>query len=218
MAKLGNRFSQAPGHGGAVRGPIVIVIHSLECDAKENLAWDLANGYIKNEGVSPHTLSDPGETVGVLDTTLIGYHVGPNANGWTNGAEVTGRAAWDRNTWLSGNPRKAIERQAKVLAEMGQAAGFAPGDYRYLSVSEVRGQNTRGYCYHNDISQAVGGTNHWDPGPGYPGDIVMEIIRSYAGVSNYWGSNTSVDPNVSGGSGQAGAETATTFLENLLGR
>lgn len=208
MARIGNRYVQAPGHGGGLSNAAhrLVVAHSLECDAREGLAYDLAVGYIPNAGVSPHTLSDPGETVGVCDTDVVGYHVGPRANGISTGGEVTGRAAWTREQWLSGNANKALQRQAKALAEQAMSKGFGPGDYRWLSLGEVGDGRTQGFCYHYDVSRAIGGSDHWDPGTGYPADIQMSRIRWYAGVQDYWGEDIGSKPDDVVGSGPGGAQ------------
>lgn len=218
MTRIGARFVQAPAHGGRVSGPRLIVAHSLECDAKERLAFDLATGWVQHAGVSPHTLSDPGETVGTCDTQTVGFHVGPNGNPISNGAEVTGRAAWSRDKWLAGPAARALDQQARALAEMGLAAGFAPGEYRWLSLAQVGDGRTRGFCYHYDVSRALGGTDHWDPGPGYPADVQMSRIRWYAGVQDHWGLDPATRPDGVLGSGMGGAEPSHELSDHDAGQ
>lgn len=222
MAKISSRGRgrQAPAHGGALSDDQhrLVIAHSLECEAKENLAYELTvpdGCYLQTAGVSPHSMSDPGETVWACDTDLVGYHVGPKGNPISTGGEVTGRAAWTRAQWLQDAPNRALQRQAKALAQQAMDKGFAPGDYRWLSLAEVRDGKTNGFCYHYDISRALGGTDHYDPGSGYPADIQMERIRWYAGVQDYWGTGTAnrpsdVTPLPGGTSG--GAETATDWF------
>lgn len=194
MAQIGNDFLQGPSHGPRFSAkPRLVVVHSLECDAKEGLAKGLNSGpgsYIWTDGVSPHTLSDPGWTRGACDSDIVGFHIGNN-NGIALGAEVTGRAAWSRNDWLSANGNKALERQAIALASLALAAGFGPEDFRWLSLREVADGHTKGFCTHNDISTAPWpsrpGTDHWDPGTGYPYDVQMTRFRYYGGALDHWG-------------------------------
>lgn len=220
--KLGHRYVQAPSHGGSFDGRVrLVVVHSLECEPVEGLAYDLACGYIQNEGVSPHTMSDPGETVGVCDTDIIGFHIG-NGNPFGTGGEVTGRATWGPDGWAQDLANKALERQAIALAQQCAARGFGPADIRWLSLVEVADGHTRGCCTHNDISTAPWGfnigTDHWDPGPNYPYEQQMIRIRYYFGCLDYWGDNipvhTIATENVGGG---GGAEPASfKWLTNLL--
>lgn len=214
--QIGNDFLQGPSHGPKFDNrKRLVVIHSLECDAREGLAKGLNNGpgtYIWDEGVSPHTLSDPGWTRGACDTDIVGYHVA-NANPFALGAEVTGRASWTRAQWLLDQSNKALERQAIALAAHCHAAGFEAKDVRYLSLREVADGHTKGCCYHNDISIAPWvfkiGTDHYDPGVGYPADIQMTRIRYYFGCLDYWGEDVPTHsipsdfPNQGGGGAQA---------------
>jgi hypothetical protein len=222
--KIGNRYVQAPSHGRNFDGrKRLVVIHSLECDAREGLAYDLARGYIQNEGVSPHTLSDPGETVGVCDTDVVGYHIG-GGNPYGTGAEVTGRAGWSPAQWNEPQAKKALERQAIALAAQCHANGFAPQDVRYLSLTEVADGHTFGCCTHNDVSTAPWGfaigTNHWDPGPGYPYRAQMTRIRYYFGCLDYWGEDvpehdTPSEYGAGGGGAQANWFAAAKSYELL---
>lgn len=225
MAKVSSRGRgrQAPAHGGALTNKRLVVAHSLECEAKEGLAYELTvpdGAYLQTAGVSPHTMSDPGETCWACDTDIVGYHVGPQGNPQSTGGEVTGRAAWSRAQWLSGSANMALQRQAMALAGQAMAAGFAPGDYRWLSLAEVGDRRTRGFCYHYDISQALGGTDHWDPGPGYPADVQMQRIRWYAGVQDHWGLDPATRPDdvPDNGNGHSGADPTHLWIDVLLGR
>lgn len=213
MAKVSSRGRgrQAPGHGGSLVQHLFVVAHTLECEAKEGLAYELTvpdGSYLQGAGVSPHTMSDPGETCWACDTDLVGYHVGPKGNPLSTGGEVTGRASWSREKWLEPAPNRALQRQAKALAEQAMAKGFAPGDYRWLSIPEVASRRVRGFCYHYDISEALGGSDHWDPGTGYPADIQMSRIRWYAGVQDYWGEDPGTKPDDVVGSGPGGAQAS----------
>lgn len=196
MARIGDDFLQAPGHGGRMPGPArLTVAHSLECEAVEGLAKGLNNGpgtYLWTDGVSPHTMTDPGWTRGACDTDIVGYHIG-TYNAQATGGEVTGRASWTRAQWFEPAANKALERQAKALAEQHLAKGWGPETFRWLSLREVADGHTVGFCPHNDISIAPWpnppGTNHWDPGPFYPYDVQMIRIRYYGGALGHWGND-----------------------------
>lgn len=210
MTKIGDRHIQAKYIGGPLNPPaVVIVAHSLECDAREGIAVSLSEGWVNEAKVSLHGISDPGITISGVDTDLQGRHVGSPGNGFTCGCEVTGRAAWPRERWLQPSENRALMRHAIALARCGVARKLAPRDFRWLSIPEVASRRVNGYAYHYDIGKAVGGTDHWDPGPGYPADIQMTRIRWYAGVADYWGLDPATRPDgapIGGGGGGADPE------------
>ena len=175
---MANRFSQAPSHGGGFRSgqPTLIVIHSLEAPARRGLAWDLANGWIKNAGVSPHSMTDPGETVDLLNLSTVGWHCG-NGNQVGIGLEVTGYAAWSTSQWTNGDAFEALKLDAKRCAEVAKAKGIP---IRWLSLQQIR-NGERGMCTHADISATLGGTNHTDPGKGFPYSLFLQLVQQYAG-------------------------------------
>lgn len=219
MTYVGAKIIPFPRHGGAIPNVLWIVAHTLECDAREGLAEDLARGYFQNNNVSVHCVNDPGITIGGLDTGTQGWHAGATANKYGLADEVTGRAGWDRGTWLQGAPRKALQRQWKAMAELGVAAGFEPGDFRWLSIAEIRTKSVRGYGGHVDFSVAFGESNHWDPGgpDDYPWQLGMTTIRWYAGVADYWGEDPGTRPDdAPKGGGPGGGETDWFANASLL--
>lgn len=208
-----------PHHGGTIPKVLWAVVHTLECDAIDGLGEDLARGYFQNDQVSVHTVSDPGKNVAGLKTDVQGYHAGATANKYGNADEVTGRAAWPRSTWLSGNPRKALERQWIAIARFCVVNGFTPQEIRWLSIAELRTLSVRGCCGHVDLSEAFGESSHWDPGPDYPYDIAMTTIRWYAGVADYWALDPATRPeSVPAGGVEGGAQALLSYLDQLLGR
>lgn len=209
MSYVGSKIIPFPHHGGAIPRVLWVVAHTLECEAIDGLGEELARGYFQNNKVSVHCVSDPGKTVAGLDTGLQAWHAGATANKYGLADEVTGRAGWPRSKWMGGEPRKAWERQAKAMAELGMAAGFSPGEYRWLSIPEVRSKSVRGMCGHVDLSLAFKESDHWDPGgpDDYPWGPVMSAIRWYAGVAGYWGEDPGTRPgDAPGGTGPGGAE------------
>lgn len=207
---MANRFVQAPSHGGPFRSgqPTLVVIHSLEAPAKRGLAWDLANGWIQNAGVSPHSMTDPGETVDLLDLGTIGWHCG-NGNQVGIGLEVTGYAAWDFNTWTTGDNFAAVRLDAKRASEVADHFGIP---HRWLSLQQIRNGES-GFCTHADITLTLGGTTHTDPGPGFPYSIFMQMVNEWSGTGSGGGGN----PNPTDPTGGGGGEPLS-FIGKLLGR
>ncbi len=148
------------------------VLHTLECDARPGVARSLSEpgGYLDNEGLAPHGMSDPSERVRACNTNRYSGHVGGRANPLVVGYEVTGRAGWSPQQWLDGgNNQAALESDARLIAWDCVQDGWARGEIRMLSGAQIRqnyngGSVVRGFLDHNDVSEFIGGTNHWDPG------------------------------------------------------
>lgn len=106
--------------------------------------------------------------VGIDDRPgVIGEYVKPdrvawtqgNANGFSVAAELLGFARWSRDEWL---------RHPAMLANTG--AWIAEEAHRFdIPITKVSGAG-RGVCGHVDLSGPGG---HWDPGPGFPWDVVL---------------------------------------------
>lgn len=213
MGYVGDIVVPFPHHGGTKSQTLWLVAHSLECEAIPGLGEDLARGYFQNSQVSVHTVSDPRNNVGGLDTSIKGWHAGNTGNNYGSADEVTGRAAWTRAEWLQPARRAALENQWKAMAQLGVAAGFRPEEYRWLSIAQVRSMAVRGCCSHNDISEAFGESTHWDPGWGYPYDIAIQTIRWYAGpeVAAYWGEHAGPAPDRPSRPGPGGADPSKGY-------
>ncbi|HEX3540080.1 MAG TPA: N-acetylmuramoyl-L-alanine amidase [Acidimicrobiales bacterium] len=136
----------------------LIVVHSAEGGSSfEGLGNYFSNPATK---VSSH--------VGIDDKPgVIGEYVKPdrvawaqgNANGYSVCAELLAYARWSRDEWL---------RHPAMLANTG--AWIAEEAQRFgLPIVKV-GAGGRGVCGHVDLSGPGG---HWDPGPGFPWDVVI---------------------------------------------
>lgn len=195
---MGNRVNYAPSHGGSFSAgqPTLIVIHSLEAPARRGLAWDLAAGWLKNAGVSPHAMTDPGETVETCPEDVVGWHCG-NGNQYGIGLEVVGYAAYTLDQWTTGDQWAALRLDAKRCAEAATRHGIP---LRWLSLQQIR-NGEKGVCTHADIALTKGGTTHTDPGSGFPFDAFMRTAQQWQGGSAPGGG--SPNPQPTGGTGGA---------------
>jgi hypothetical protein len=175
---MANRFVQAPRFGGPYRRgqPTLAVVHSMECPAIPGIAYKLATGFIQGSKVSPHHMTDPVETIDMVRPGIIGWHCG-NGNPVGVGLEVTGYAAWTFQQWTTGDAFAAVRLDAKQAAAVAKHYGIP---LRWLSLNQIRAGES-GFCTHADISATLGGTNHWDPGPGFPFAIFMRMVQQWAG-------------------------------------
>jgi len=171
-----NRFVQAPNHGGSFRPgqPTIVVIHSLEAPAVDGMAYSLATGWIQTSQVSPHAITDPSETVDLLDDVTVGWHCG-NGNQVSQGDEHTGYAAWTREQWLAPKAFAALRLGAKRVAARCKRYNIP---IRWLSIQQIR-NGEKGLCSHADIAVALGGSTHTDPGRGFPYDLFIKMVQQW---------------------------------------
>jgi hypothetical protein len=126
--------------------------------------------YFQNpsSGVSSH--------VGIDDTPgVVGEYVRPDGKAWTQAnanpysvsAELCAFAEWSTDTWYGHG--YMLENAAAWVAEECARFGIP---VRALSAGQAQGGDA-GVCQHVDLGAAGG--NHWDCGPGFPMDDVMEM-------------------------------------------
>ena len=154
----------SPNHSSRSQRPRIIVVHTAEGSRTyQSLGNYFAN---PNADVSSHTGTD--DAAGV-----IGEYVTRDRSAWTqanyNSASVAveccGFAAWTRDEWLA-HPNM-IENTRQWIAEECAANGIP---LLRIGASAAQGGGT-GVCGHVDLG--AGGGGHWDPGSGFPWDLVM---------------------------------------------
>lgn len=123
-----------------------------------------------SSGVSSHT--------GIDDTPgVIGEYVQRSGKAWTAAnanpfsiqTELCAFAAWSTDEWFR-HP-VMLQNTADWIAE--EAAYF---NLPIASIAaNAQDPNARGVCQHNDLGAMGGG--HWDCGPGFPIDHVLDLVR-----------------------------------------
>lgn len=175
-----DRIVAAPNgsHGGMFGvKPRIIVIHSVESDDIDGLVGSLATGWLQNERVSVHGIAGPDEVIRMVPIDTIAWHCG-NGNNISLGMEHTGRAAWTFDRWTQPHAFKALRNGARVVAEWAKALGIP---LVWLTPEEVRAGKS-GLASHDSMSKGLGGSNHWDPGPGFPSAIYLKMVQDFAGA------------------------------------
>ena len=175
----------AAAHGGRFRPdpPAFDVVHSTEGPMSDGNARALAENWFgrpKSEGgagTSTTGIFDPSGSVRMLDEHTIPYHVGPVGNPLCTGDEHCGSVNLTPEQWISARGQAMLDASAKVKAQRAIFRGWSLADCRWLSVTEVARRTVRGFCTHNDVRLALGGTTHSDPGPNFPYSWYMGRIR-----------------------------------------
>ena len=154
----------SPNHSSRSRQPRLVVVHTAEG----------ARTYPDLGSFFSNPASEVSSQTGIDDTpNAIGEYVRRDRAAWTQAQynsdsismEICGFAAWSREEWL-GHPGM-IEATRQWIAEECAANGIP---LLRIGASAAQGGGS-GVCGHVDLG--AGGGNHWDPGPGFPWDLVM---------------------------------------------
>jgi hypothetical protein len=122
-------------------------------------------------GVSSHAgIDDTPGTVGEYVRRDYKAWTAANANPWAVQAELCAFAAWDAAEW-DRHPQM-LRNTADWIAEEAAAHGI-PLDR--LSPADAQNPGVPGVCQHADLGAMGGG--HWDCGPGFPIDRVLDMAR-----------------------------------------
>ncbi len=161
---------------GGARSPErihLIVIHSTESTG----TGAAVASYFQSSGAFGSTQLIAGEDGiyrSVDDLKMPAGAPGANEDGLH--IEIVGLAKWTRAEWLARAP-KAIEYAARAVAEWGHKYKIP---LAYVNAEAIKGGKARGVTTHNDVSKAFKKSDHWDPGPGFPMDVLLEKARNYA--------------------------------------
>jgi hypothetical protein len=155
--------------GSGVR---LIVVHTAE---GARTIESLGSFFQGNVSASSHTGADD-------KVNTVGEYVKRGNKAWTQSEfnpvavaiELCGFASWSTAEWKN-NHDNMLRNCAAWIAE--EAAHYGLPINR-LSSSEAQGSG-RGVCGHNELGSRGGG--HWDPGPDFPWDYVIDLARGGSG-------------------------------------
>jgi hypothetical protein len=163
---------------------IWVVVHTAEgARTKESLYTFFNNNQnasshvgIDANGVSPDWV----EPRGRYAWTLL------NGNRRSVNAELCGFARWTRAQWLSTgtvdgcpNPRQMVKNTAVWVDRMCRMFNIP---VRKLTPAQVA-QGNAGILGHVDYSVGTGDGDHWDPGPNFPWDVLLNDVAAIRGGS-----------------------------------
>lgn len=158
-----------------------IIFHTTE-NSGNTTAQDVAR-YQQNPsaGGSYNVLTDKfGTSVRSNDDNYVPWAAGSNAaNIGGLHISVVGQAAQSREVWLR-DYDKALRKSAEVVAKWSKDYGIPL--VRRSSADLKAG--VKGIAGHNECSQAFGGSDHWDPGTGFPYDVVIGYAQSILNGGN----------------------------------
>lgn len=151
----------------------IIVVHSTECPATPGIGRSLAAGFFHNTaGTSAHGIVDPATETEMVYPRDTAWHVG-NGNAISTGLEHAGYAGWSAEQWRDPAVMQELRRSARYAAEVAAAYDIP---VRWLSIGQIA-DGESGFASHNDMSIALGGSDHWDPGPNFPYAEYLDMVR-----------------------------------------
>ena len=129
----------------------------------------LGNGRMYGSGY--HAIAEPDGWTDIADAACGPYHAPPVNKTWWSIC-IPGYAAQTRDQWLDPQSRGFIRGVARYIVDRSGGDGFP---LRRPSLTELR-DGAGGYCSHVDVARAWGQTDHTDPGPNFPWDVLAADI------------------------------------------
>lgn len=171
----------SPSHGGPT-GPIVaLCFHDTEgSGSAKNVGLFFANP--ATQASTTGVFSDF-DSCGCVPYGITAWHSGAGSpwNGAIEGYEHVGFASWSRAEWLAHMPM--LDRSARHFAARCKTLGIPPrkiGPDQLARAIATRNPADGGICGHYDITLAAGVYGgHTDPGPNFPWDTYIDLVRKY---------------------------------------
>jgi len=144
----------------------LIVIHTMETMCKPKVARAIAGwfGSARAPQASAHYCVDPDEVIQCVRVEDVAWHCGRFGNGQSIGIELAGRAAMTPEQWAQEGPQAMLRRAARLVAELCCRWNVEP----LRRGPEELKAGVGGLTGHVDVTRGLGGTDHVDPGAGFP--------------------------------------------------
>jgi N-acetyl-anhydromuramyl-L-alanine amidase AmpD len=156
----------------------LIVLHCTVSGEIGTGAEAVAHYFARGERkASAHCAVDNNSTVGcVQDEDTAFAAAGANNDGWH--VEIVGQPDQTAQQWADAFSEAALERAAVLCRDRATKFGIP---LRWLTIAELAAGKA-GFCTHADVSAAFPkvSTGHWDPGPNFPKQHFMDLVRGIA--------------------------------------
>lgn len=123
--------------------------------------------------MSAHYCIDAGEVVQCVREENVAWHA-RGGNRSSIGVELAGLATQDAEAWGDDYSTAVLEQAAVLVAEVCTRRGLPMRRVRALGVR----RGLRGVTGHADVSGAFGRSDHWDPGPSFPWQHFLALVRA----------------------------------------
>ena len=162
---------------GRIKPVLYIVIHTGETDEGATPAEGMGNWFGQEHPAGQRSSAHRGADTDSICTYVADSNTAfgapnVNANGWH--LEHAGRAGQTTAQWDDDASRAILANGALAAAEASKRLGIPA---RWLTDAELRAGNVKGFITHAQASRVLGGT-HWDPGPNFPADRYMALVKA----------------------------------------
>lgn len=152
-----------------------VFIHTTENSAATS-AENVAQYQLNTRSGSYHYIADRTKLVLCNTDDWLTWSVGNRGNDVGLHISIVGRAAWSRDQWLSEEQAHGtLSRVAWQIARWCKAynlpVAYVPG------LALRRGD--KGISTHDAARIAWGVTDHTDPGPGFPMDVMLTLVEDH---------------------------------------
>lgn len=186
MTVYGPRCNVHPDRTGNTRtGPYrLLVVHTSEGSEGPSSAENLCSFMTlpgdrvdptdgSKYGASYHYVTDTDQVLPATPDNVVAY-AAAGANNDGIHICIPGKAGQTRDQWLDTISRDYIRQLAAVMVDKGRVHAIP---LRLLTVPQIVAGQT-GYCGHVDISRAYHRSDHTDPGPSFPWDVLSNDIAA----------------------------------------
>lgn len=152
----------------------VVVIHTMEADELPGTAESCAEWFAReSSGVSAHYCVDSDTIVQCVREEDIAWHA-RGGNATSIGIELAGYAGQGPKGWDDGYSWAVLEQAAGLTADIC-ARHRIP--IRWLRAMGLR-KHLSGITGHVEVSKAFARSDHWDPGPDFPIERFLRLVRA----------------------------------------
>ena len=152
----------------------VVVIHTMEISEHADAAAACARWFANPAAeVSAHYCVDASTVIQCVREQDIAWHA-RGGNTASIGIELAGYAGQGPRAWEDDYSWEVLERSAGLTAEV--CARHRVPVRRLRAEDLIAGK--RGITGHVDVSRAFRKSDHWDPGPAFPWQRFLRLVRS----------------------------------------